>query len=203
MSHEKGAFVSNIDPKGPSKMAGIEEGDVILKFNNIDIIRMTDLPRVVAESDVGSTALVEIWRKNKIITIKVTLGELPEKSYVKRNDIKDNSEEHFVDSLGLAIAQTSKKNGVTVIKIDRYPTSSNLSSFPSMFSTIIAPPIRVARALPRALMEFNSPIKVPLSLESAIPETRVMIGINRPETIVIKVADNAKKSASSKGGALV
>ena len=34
---EKGAFVSNVDPNGPSKKAGIEEGDVILKFNNIDI----------------------------------------------------------------------------------------------------------------------------------------------------------------------
>ena len=30
-------FVSNVDPNGPSKKAGIEPGDVILKFNNIEI----------------------------------------------------------------------------------------------------------------------------------------------------------------------
>ena len=36
-------------------------------------IKMTDLPRVVAESDVGSTAIIEIWRKNKLIIIQVTL----------------------------------------------------------------------------------------------------------------------------------
>ena len=45
---QKGAFVSNVDPNGPSKEAGLEAGDVILKFNNIDINKMQDLPRVVA-----------------------------------------------------------------------------------------------------------------------------------------------------------
>ena len=115
---EKGAFISYIDPEGPSNSAGIQEGDVILKFNEIEIIKMIDLPRVVAESDIGSVASVELWRKNRIITIKVELGELPEKSYVKRNDIKENGEKYYVDSLGLTIAPTSKKNGVAVIKVD-------------------------------------------------------------------------------------
>ena len=76
LENEKGAFVSNVNPKGPSKTAGIEAGDVILKFNDIEIIKMTDLPRVVAESDVGSIAMVEVWRKNKKIIIEVELGEL-------------------------------------------------------------------------------------------------------------------------------
>ena len=84
LSDEKGAFVSNINPNGPSKKAGIEEGDVILKFNNTEILKMTDLPRIVAESDVGSLALVEVWRKNKKIIIEVKLGELPEKIICKK-----------------------------------------------------------------------------------------------------------------------
>ena len=75
---EKGAFVSNVNPEGPSKKAGLEAGDVILRFNDIEIIKMIDLPRVVAESDVGSIATVEVWRKNKIIKFEVKLGELPE-----------------------------------------------------------------------------------------------------------------------------
>ena len=117
LSDEKGAFVSNIDPKGPSKMAGIEEGDVILKFNNIDIIKMTDLPRVVAESDIGSSALVEIWRKNKIITIEVKLGELPEETYVQRTEIKKNDNEYFIENLDLVVGPTTEKNGVKVLKV--------------------------------------------------------------------------------------
>ena len=85
LESEKGAFVSNVNPKGPSKEAGLESGDIILKFNDIEIIKMTDLPRVVAESDVGSIANVEIWRKNKKIIIQVVLGELPEQTYTKNN----------------------------------------------------------------------------------------------------------------------
>ena len=34
---QKGAFISNVNPNGPSKTAGLEPGDVILKFNNIEI----------------------------------------------------------------------------------------------------------------------------------------------------------------------
>mgnify|MGYP001295099044 CR=1 FL=1 len=63
----KGAFVSNLSSEGPALKAGIEEGDVILKFNNVEINKMLDLPRLVAESDIGSISNVEVWRKNKII----------------------------------------------------------------------------------------------------------------------------------------
>jgi serine protease Do len=114
--NEKGAFISNINPDGPSKAAGLQEGDVILKFNNIEIIKMTDLPRIVAESDVGSIALVEIWRKNKIITLEVKLGELPEETFVKRSEINKNEKTYFVDSLNLTIIFNFEKDGVIVVE---------------------------------------------------------------------------------------
>jgi len=123
---EKGAFISVISPDGPSKAAGLQEGDVILKFNNIEIKKMTDLPRVVAESDVGSTAVVEIWRKNKLISIEVTLGELPEETYVKRKDIEEKKSQGFyLDSLNLTISSTEDKLGVLVVKVDE---ESNLQT---------------------------------------------------------------------------
>ena len=34
---EKGAFITNINQDGPSKKAGLQEGDVIIKFNDITI----------------------------------------------------------------------------------------------------------------------------------------------------------------------
>ena len=69
---------------------------------------MTDLPRVVAESDVGSVATVEVWRKNKKI-IEVELGELPEQTYVtsksskKENKINDKK----IKSLELQLKKRS------------------------------------------------------------------------------------------------
>ena len=119
LENEKGAFISNVDPKGPSKKAGIEAGDIILKFNDIEIIKMRDLPRVVAESDVGSIANVEIWRKDQKITIQVELGELPELTYTENNSQKKEKkiEESFVKSLGIAITKTKDLKGVLVNKV--------------------------------------------------------------------------------------
>ena len=113
---ETGAFVSNVNPEGPSKKAGLEAGDVILRFNDIEIVKMIDLPRVVAESDVGSIATVEIWRKNKIIKIEVKLGELPEKTYVERKE-KVKTDETEITSLGISIGKTKNNEGVIVTKI--------------------------------------------------------------------------------------
>ena len=120
LENEKGAFVSNVNPNGPSKKAGIEDGDVILKFNDIEIVKMTDLPRVVAEADVGSIAIVEIWRKNKKIVIEVELGELPEQTYVnKKPKINETqSQEKKIKSLGIVIEDTKDSVGVTVTRID-------------------------------------------------------------------------------------
>ena len=117
LSNEKGAFVSKIDPKGPAKGAGIQEGDVILKFNNIDIDKMSDLPRLVAESNVGSVASVEIWRKNKIINIEVKLGELPEKTYVNREEKKDDENGIYIKKLDLYIKPSGFEEGVKIVKI--------------------------------------------------------------------------------------
>ena len=119
LENEKGAFVSNVNPKGPSKKAGIEDGDVILKFNDIEIVKMTDLPRVVAEADVGSIAKVEIWRKNKKIMIEVELGELPEQTYVnKKPQKKENqTKEKLIKSLGITIKDGADSVGVIVTKI--------------------------------------------------------------------------------------
>ena len=120
LENEKGAFVSNVNPKGPSKDAGIQAGDIILSFNDIEIIKMTDLPRVVAESDIGSLAKVEIWRKNKKITIQVELGELPEQAFIKKNlqKKKNKIEESFITSLGITVTKTKDSKGVLVNKVD-------------------------------------------------------------------------------------
>jgi serine protease Do len=71
-----GALVAGIDEKGPAKPAGIEAGDVIIKFDGKDIKEMRDLPRVVADTTVGKAVEVIIIRKGQQETKTVTLGRL-------------------------------------------------------------------------------------------------------------------------------
>jgi serine protease Do len=71
-----GALVAGVDEKGPAKPAGIEAGDVIIKFDGKDIHEMRDLPRVVADTPVGKDVDVVIVRKGKEENRVVKLGRL-------------------------------------------------------------------------------------------------------------------------------
>jgi serine protease Do len=71
-----GALVAGVDEKGPAKPAGIEAGDVIVKFDGHEIHEMRDLPRVVADTPVGKDVDVVIVRKGKEENRTVKLGRL-------------------------------------------------------------------------------------------------------------------------------
>ena len=73
-----GALVSEVTTGGPAADGGVEAGDVILKFDGNDVEEMKDLPRMVAETDVGKDVRVVVWRKGKTQTVKVVLGLLEE-----------------------------------------------------------------------------------------------------------------------------
>src|SRR5262245_52196152 len=72
----RGALVAGVDEKGPARPAGIEPGDVIVKFDGKEIKEMRDLPRVVADTPVGKEVPVQVIRKGKEETKTVTLGRL-------------------------------------------------------------------------------------------------------------------------------
>jgi serine protease Do len=72
----RGALIAGVDDKGPAKPAGIEPGDVIVKFDGRDIKEMRDLPRIVADTPVGKDVEVIIVRKGKEETKTVKLGRL-------------------------------------------------------------------------------------------------------------------------------
>jgi serine protease Do len=84
----RGALIAGIDDKGPAKPAGIESGDVIIKFDGKDIRAMKDLPRVVADTPVGKEVDVIIIRKGKQETKKVTLGRLEDDEKAKEASLK-------------------------------------------------------------------------------------------------------------------
>ena len=72
----RGALVAGLDDRGPAKPAGIEPGDVIVKFDGRDIKDMHDLPRIVADTPVGKEVDVIVIRKGKEETHKVKVGRL-------------------------------------------------------------------------------------------------------------------------------
>ena len=74
----RGALVADVDPKGPAKPAGIEAGDVIIKFDGHEVKDSKDLPRLVGQTAVGKTVDVVVMRKGKELTKSAKLERLAE-----------------------------------------------------------------------------------------------------------------------------
>jgi serine protease Do len=72
----RGALVAGIDDRGPAKPAGLEPGDVVVKFDGRDVKEMHDLPRIVADTPVGKDVDVVVIRKGKEETHTVKIGRL-------------------------------------------------------------------------------------------------------------------------------
>ena len=109
----RGALVAGIDDKGPAKPAGIEPGDVVVKFDGKDVKDPKDLSRVVADTAVGKEVDVVIIRKGAEETKKVTLGRLEDTDKAKEASAKTKDEpaaEKPVTqkALGLDLATLSK-----------------------------------------------------------------------------------------------
>ena len=71
-----GALVASVTEGGPAEAANIMPGDVILRFDGVDVPTRRDLPRIVADTAVGKQVDVEVWRDGERLTIAVTIGEL-------------------------------------------------------------------------------------------------------------------------------
>ena len=76
MKTTRGAIVASATGGGPAEKAGVKTGDVIIKFNDIEIKNMKELPKVVAVTPVGKSVPLVILRNGKELILNVTLGEL-------------------------------------------------------------------------------------------------------------------------------
>jgi serine protease Do len=72
----RGALVAGTDDKGPAKAAGLKAGDVIVKFDGIEIKESRDLPKIVAAAPVGKDVEIVVIRQGKRITKTIKLGRL-------------------------------------------------------------------------------------------------------------------------------
>ncbi|SIT26213.1 DegQ family serine endoprotease [Achromobacter sp. MFA1 R4] len=98
----EGALVSSVEAEGPAEQAGVQPGDVILKFNKEPIKRWSDLPRIVGETKPGTRADMEVWRKGKSLTLSVKVGEIPSEKTAAAGK-KAAPEPEVTNALGLSV----------------------------------------------------------------------------------------------------
>jgi serine protease Do len=73
-----GALIATVIEGGPADAAGVEQGDVILRFDGREVTNMRKFPRMLAEAPIGKTVEVVVWRKGGEVVLNVEVGELEE-----------------------------------------------------------------------------------------------------------------------------
>lgn len=130
--NEQGALISQVLENSPAQKAGIKAGDIVLKFNGESIKEVRDLPKAVAQADIGQDHTVEVWRKGKKMKIKIVTEPYPSDSVASTSPDQDKpvaKVEKDAD-LGAEFAKldttnrekykiSEKVNGVLVVSVER------------------------------------------------------------------------------------
>jgi len=83
-----GALIESVTANGPAAKAGMQDGDVVLKFDGHDVANMRALTRAVAQTQAEKTVDVEVLRKGKPQTLKIAIGRLVEEEKPGKADAK-------------------------------------------------------------------------------------------------------------------
>jgi len=110
----EGALVASVGEKSPAKKAGLEAGDIILKFDGKKIDTMRTLPKLVSNTEVGKTVELEIWRDKKLIIKKLTLGRLESsedfKIETKKNKPETETQDTEIETLKITVRNITAKD---------------------------------------------------------------------------------------------
>ena len=101
----QGALVASVSDKSPADKAGIKPGDIILEFDGKKIDTMRTLPKVVANTAVGKSVQLKIWRNKRMVSKRLVLGRLESSSEFKeKKTSKPKSSKNFdIDSLKINV----------------------------------------------------------------------------------------------------
>ncbi len=75
-----GALVASVESGSPASSAGIQPGDVVVRFDGREVGQMNELPAIVAETPIGKKVRIDLMRDGKALVVEVVVAELKEKS---------------------------------------------------------------------------------------------------------------------------
>lgn len=119
----QGALVSAVEADSPAEKAGVEAGDVIVRFDGKPIDKVADLPRLVGNTKPGSKSTLTVFRRGAHKDLTLTIAEVePEEKVAAAKEKSSSAAQH----LGLTVADLSAaqkkelklKGGVRVVSAE-------------------------------------------------------------------------------------
>ncbi len=75
LAQAQGALVGAVEADTPAEKAGIEPGDIIVKFDGKTVEKSQDLPKIVGNTKPGSKSTVTVFRRGTTKDLNITVGE--------------------------------------------------------------------------------------------------------------------------------
>ena len=148
-----GALVASVGQNSPADKAGIKAGDIILEFDGKKIDTMRTLPKVVANTKVGKSVELKVWRDKKSIKKRLTLGRLESSEEFKEKKTKTVKKENEIETLKITVrditsedisSRNLKKNikGVVIVGITNRSPLANLLSVNDIIIEVQKTPVK-------------------------------------------------------------
>ena len=130
LDRPRGALVASVADNSPSDKAGIKAGDIILEFDGKLINEMIELPKIVAETEVGKKVKVKVWRNKREISKDIILGRLEtSEDFKSQGKVTEKPKETNIEGLKISVRILNKNDiknrnlpkgttGVVITKIE-------------------------------------------------------------------------------------
>jgi serine protease Do len=99
----RGAMVSAVTADAPAAKAGMQQGDVVVRYDGKPVESQHDLPLMIAETPIGATIDLVVWRKGHEVTLHVTVARLEATAAEAEHDA-DDPLAATVEAYGLGLA---------------------------------------------------------------------------------------------------
>jgi len=117
LNEAKGALISSVNASEPADAAGIKAGDIITAFDNKPINDISDLPRTVANTAPGKTAVVKVVRDGAEMTLNIKVGtrtdEEGEETAARPDEQDQSPDTKFGLSTGPITPEIGRRFGIT------------------------------------------------------------------------------------------
>jgi serine protease Do len=149
----EGALVASVGQNSPADKAGIKAGDIILEFDGKKIDTMRTLPKVVANTKVGKSVQLKIWRNKKSISKRLILGRLESSEEFKEKKTKVVKKEIEIETLKISVRDITNEDissrnlnknttGSVIVNIDNKSSLINLLSINDIIVEVQKTPIK-------------------------------------------------------------
>jgi serine protease Do len=117
MEKPTGALVAKILPGSPAEGTEIEVGDIILSFDGKEISNSASLPPLVGGTRVGEVVKLKVMRNGKTKTLKLKIGQLPDKNQLMAGAAPESEEKAEDTVLGLTLRALTEEE-LTTMELD-------------------------------------------------------------------------------------